>query len=434
MRSSWPKLVLWNLLVGLFLPMFLLTALLPARRRKLLVWGSAPLITNKYWSLAMRAEGRVSMTIMSTLYPINQRSDFDRLFEDFAPAALPRPLRFAVGACLAFVYVLRRAAVIHISFWGFALGQSLFWRLESWFLRVAGVKTVVMSFGADAYLYSRVVDTSLRYGLLASYPQLARTEIETRRAVEHWNRHADAVIVGHMIDGMARWDVTTNQFFVIDLEAWTARAEYSGHDGRAGQVRIIHTPNHRGFKGTEFLIEAVKTLREEGLQIDLVLLEGVSNEEVRRQMQQADILAEQFIGLGYALSGIEGMACGLPVLANLDHEAYTRVYRRYGFLDECPVLSSPPERLVENLRALITHPALRESLGRAGRAFVEKYHSYRTAQYMFGSIYRRILDGEEVDLINLFHPLKSEYNRSMPLVRHPLVENRLPPDDALTRC
>src|SRR5687768_9305740 len=107
MRSAWPKLVLWNLLVGLFLPVFLIAALLPARR-KLLVWGSAPLISNKYWSEAMRAAGLESMTIMSTLYAINRREDFDRLFEDFAPSGLPRALRFAIGACFAFIFLLRR--------------------------------------------------------------------------------------------------------------------------------------------------------------------------------------------------------------------------------------------------------------------------------------------------------------------------------------
>lgn len=434
MRTSWPKRVLWNLLVGLFLPIFLLAALLPARRRELLVWGSAPLISNKYWSEAMRAAGRPSMTIMSTLYSVNRREDFDRLFEDFAPAPLPRPLRFALGACLAFIYVLRRAQVVHTNFWGFALTQSVFWRLESRFLRLAGVKTVVLSFGGDAYLYSQVVDTSLRHGLLASYPGLARTERATRRAVEHWNRHADAVLVALMIDGMGRWDVTANQCFVIDTAAWAPRDSYSGHDGRSGPVRVLHTPNHRGFKGSEFLVDAVERLRDEGLQIDLVLLEGVPNEEVRRQMKAADILAEQFIAIGYALSGIEGMASGLPVMANLEHEAYTRVFRRYGFLGECPILSTTPESLVANLRALVTDPALRETLGRAGRAFVEKYHSYAMAQYLFGSIHKRIVDGAEVDLINLFHPLKSPFNLASPRVSHPLVDNRLPGDRPSDRC
>jgi hypothetical protein len=127
------------------------------------------------------------------------------------------------------------------------------------------------------------------------------------------------------------------------------------------------------------------------------------------------------------MSAIEGMASGLPVMANLEHEAYTRLFRRYSYLNECPILSTTPETLKENLRVLVTDPALREELGRAGRRYVKKYHSEETARYMFGAIYEKVWFGkEDVDLMNLFHPLKSEYNRSRPPVEHPLVDSKLP--------
>ena len=150
------------------------------------------------------------------------------------------------------------------------------------------------------------------------------------------------------------------------------------------------------------------------------------NSEVKKQMRESDILAEHFIGSIYGLSGIEGMAFGLPVLGNLESETYTRIFRRYAFLDECPVVSTSPETLKRNLRALVRNPELRETLGRAGRLYAEKYHSYEMAQYLFGAVYRRILDGEKVDLMNLFHPLSSEFNQRLPKVEHPLEESRLP--------
>jgi glycosyltransferase involved in cell wall biosynthesis len=143
-------------------------------------------------------------------------------------------------------------------------------------------------------------------------------------------------------------------------------------------------------------------------------------------MQDVDILAEQFIASVYGLSGIEGMASGVPVLVNLGSEPHTRPFRRYSYLDECPALSTSPETITTNLRRLVTDPALRETLGRAGRRYVEKYHSFATAQYMFGAIYRRILEGEEIDLLRLFHPLGSSYVTATPRIQHPLVENRLP--------
>ena len=79
----------------------------------------------------------------------------------------------------------------------------------------------------------------------------------------------------------------------------------------------------------------------------------------------------------------------------------------------------------------VVDPDLRERLGRAGAAYAAKYHSDETAQYLYGSIYRRIWNGEDIALLDLFHPLKSDYNRSLPRVEHGLVRNRLPDDAAV---
>lgn len=432
-KAPFWKRLLWNALAFAFLPVFVIAAWLPSRRRRTLVWGSMPLISNKYWSEAMRQAGHDSVTIMQDHFAINARADFDRYFEDFAPAWLPRTARRGLGSCLALCWVLRRASVIHISFLGFALDSTVFWRLEGWLFRRAAVKVVAMPFGADFYVYSRLIDSSLRYGLLASYPGLALTEARTRQRLDYWSLRADAVVAGMMVDGLGRWDIALNQFFVIDTETWPAKADYSAADGTNGPVRVLHTPNHRGFKGTEFLVDAVAALRAEGLEIELVLLEGVANAVVRQTMTEVDILAEQFLATGYALSGIEGMASGLPVMANLEHEAYTRVFRRFGFLDECPILSTTPETLRDQLRLLVRNPDLRRELGQANRAFAVKYHSYAMAQHMFGAIYARIVHGETVDLINLFHPLKGSYNTASPRVVHPLRDNILPMRDP-RRC
>jgi glycosyltransferase involved in cell wall biosynthesis len=402
--------------------------LLPPRRTTL-VWGPDPILSNRYWSLAMREAGWKSVTLMHGVYAINARPDFDLYFEDLVPRWLRRlGLSGTLGPAAALLWVVRNARVMHMPFSGGVLGRTRWWRLEAGLLRRKGIRTIVIPYGSDAYLYSQVIDPSLRLALLMSYPMAARREAEIADRVAYWTRHADAMITGPMIDGLGRTDVATVQAFCIDTQAWTAKSTYSGHDGRTGPVRVLHTPNHRGFKGTEFLIEAVEDLQREGLLVELVLLEGVPNDQVRKTMLEVDILAEQFLASIYALSGIEGMASGLPVLVNLESEPHTRPFRRYSYLDECPALSTSPETITANLRRLVADPSLRETLGRAGRRYVEKYHSYATAQYMFGAIYRQLLAGEVVDLMRLFHPLLSPYMKATPRIDHPLVENRLPPD------
>jgi glycosyltransferase involved in cell wall biosynthesis len=187
----------------------------------------------------------------------------------------------------------------------------------------------------------------------------------------------------------------------------------------------LHAPNHRGVKGTEYILAAIDQLKAEGLPVELVLAERISNDQVRRLMQEVDILADQLILPGYGLNAIEGMASGLPVIANLEDRAATEVFRRYSFLDECPIVSAGPGTIAEVLRVLVANRSLRTELGIAGRAYVEKYHSYATAQYLFGSIYRKFA-GEDVDLMNLYHPLKSAYCREKSVIKHPLVGSRIP--------
>lgn len=393
-----------------------------------LVWGPMPLINNRYWSLALQRAGFESKTLM---YPhfgsINKREDFDLYVYELIKWPVARPaFELLLSPYVAFLYALWRFDVFHMPFSGGFLQHTPLWRYEAAFFRLAGKRSVVMVFGGDAYLYSRIIDPCLRHGLLLNYPLLARHEAEVRERVEYWVRHADVAICGFLVDGIGRWDVIPFNHLTIDTAVWRPRERYVPADGRNGPVKVMHTPNHRGFKGTEFLLEAVRQLRDEGLAIELILVEKMPNEEVRRLMaEEADILAEQFIATGYAMSGLEGMASGLPVLANLENEAYTRLFRRYSYLNECPVLSTTPETLTHNLRALVTNPALRVELGQAGRRYVEKYHSDAAAQYMFGAIYDRVWHGRDVDLLNLFHPLKSAYAQEAP-ISPPLVENRLP--------
>jgi hypothetical protein len=409
------------------LVVLLLCLILPKRRREL-IWGPVPLISNKYWACAMREAGWPARTVMSGYFAsINRRDDYDTYFDDLVPGwVYPQTVRYLVAPYLALLHVIRHARVVHLPFSGGPLGLTALWRLEAYLLRWAGIRTVLMPYGADAYMYSQVEDPSVRHGLLTNYPDAARREAQIASRVRYWSRHADCMVCGIMLDGMGRSDLPTPSFIQIDTAQWRPKTVYSPHDGISGTVRVLHTPNHRGFKGTEFLVQAVEELRAEGLEIELILLERVPNERVRELMESADILAEQFL-IGYALSAIEGMACGLAVMSNLESEFHTRVYRRFAFLDECPILSTSPETLKDNLRVLVRNPTLREQLGRAGREYVQKYHSYETTQYMFGAIYSKILDRKEVDLTDLFHPLKSEFNRRRPRVQHPLVESRLPP-------
>lgn len=392
-------------------PVALAVAAIAKPQRRELVWTPEPLVYNIYWSEAMRRAGWESTTLVTHQYQVFSGADFDRYIPDLVPRPLRR-WRHAIAPYAGFLYVVRNASVIHIPFTGGPLGKTRFWRLEAPLLRRAGIKTVVIPYGGDYYLYSQIVDPVFRNGLLISYPAAGRDEASIARHVHYWCREADVVIAGAHVDGLSRWDVPVGNCVGVDTAGWPAKTAYSDADGRSGPVRVMHAPNHRGVKGTEFLVAAVDTLRAEGLDVELELVEKRPNDEVRALMREVDVLADQFILTGYGLAAVEGMASGLPVMCNLEDDYVMRLYRLYSFFGQCPIVSASPELIVDQLRRLVTRPELRRELGEAGRRYVERFHSEAATQYLFGSIYRKLVDGEDVDLINLFHPLKSPYMAS----------------------
>jgi len=391
----------------------------------LLLFGCTPIIHNRYWAAALRDGSDDARTLMTEFYSvINRREDFDHYTADFVPEWSEPRIAPVLAPYHAFLFVALFGRVLHTSFDGGPLQFTASAPLEPQLLKAAGVKTVVITYGGDGAMYSRVRNASVQHAFQLSYPRAARQEAEVAERVERWNREADCIVGNiHSLDGHGRWDILVANCAQIDLSEWAPIEQYSLHDGRSGPVRVLHSPNHRGVKGTEFIVAAVEALKAEGLQVELQLIEGMQNHEVRACMRRADILAEQLILPFHGLSGIEGLATGLPVIANLTMDEYLEVLRRFSFLDECPVVAADPDSFPDVLRRLVTDPALREALGRAGRAYAEKYHGPATTRHLFGAIHAR-LRGEAVDLMNLFHPLRSAFVRHNRIV-HPLVRSRV---------
>jgi glycosyltransferase involved in cell wall biosynthesis len=371
----------WMRDIGLIFvaPIFVLLIFIVSRlgKKNGLIWGHTPIINNKYWCDAMRGAGHHSWTLMSGFYAaINNRQDFDLYFDDLYPIVRPRILQRILQPWLVMLYLARHAQVLHLPFYGGVLRNTLLWRWESYLYRLAKIKTVIIPYGGDMYMYSQVFDPCIRNGLLLSYPQAARNESNVRAHVNYWVKNADVILVGFTLEGIARWDVPAGNMLAIDVANWATKQNYSSADGIGEAVRILHNPNHTGVKGSEFILHAVNVLQQRGLKVELVLLQGVQNRKVKEMMQTADIHADQLILPGYGMSAVEAMASGLPVVANLSDHRYTTIFRRFSYLQECPIFSSTPETIIDDLEVLVKRPQLRRQLGQASRAYVEKYHSF----------------------------------------------------------
>jgi glycosyltransferase involved in cell wall biosynthesis len=403
-------------IVALFVRVFLSSKATPR-----ILCGSVPILNFSYYSKALREMGFQSDSFVTNCFEINKAEDWDII--------LSQKFTFIhqfFKSYMAFIYVLFRYDLFITSFEGVFVGGTPFAGLQFVYLHLAGKKIVILPYGSDGYIYRRVALPRVSHCLQIDYGLYSRSQTQMSKNIDRCVKYADALVPGIMsFDGYGRWDALLPSHLFIDINIWKRTLRANGSDGTTGEVVVAHTPNHRGVKGTEYIIEAVSTLQKEGLNVKLELLEGVPNDFIRNRFSsKVDILVEQLNGYGYALSGLEGMASGLPVISSPQNNDFIEPFRLWSYFDECPIVGSSSKLITSDLRKLVVNPDLRNSLGNAGREYVEKYHGLDSAQFFF----RNVIDyvyGKKKSLMNLYHPLTGEYPNRSPKIQHPLVNNQI---------
>jgi glycosyltransferase involved in cell wall biosynthesis len=346
--------------------------------RPAVLWGPIPIINIHYSTRAERLFGYRSKSLVFHVFNITSRQRFDY--------ALDRLRRVRVVGRLvpyaAFVWAGLRFDVFGFFFDGGLLNATPWWRFELILLKLAGTEIVVYPYGGDARLASETRRLGQWHAFTEFLPgEEDRDESAIRARRDAFGRHA-SVMLGcadiaedlPRLDGIFRYPVDTAEWRVSPPEV------------DDGIVTIVHAPNHRRYKGTRFLIDAVERLRAEGVPVELTLVEGVVSEEARRIYAEADIIADQFLIGAYAVFAIEGMALGRPVVCYLNN----RFRRFHPEWEECPIVSASPPELRSQLARLAADIELRRELGRRGPLYVERYHSLESVGRDMDAIYRRL--------------------------------------------
>ena len=366
---------LYALLVA---PVARVSAAVRRRRGKpAILWGPQPILNNRYSALADRLYGYRSETLVYDVYRINARRDFDHVWA----RAFKVPLAGAAVPYAAFLWAGLRYDIFGFFFDGGLLAPTPFWKAELPLLKLAGKGIVVYPYGGDG----RLASETRRQGRWNAYTDIPpgredRDEALVRRKLEAFGRWADVVLgCADLVEHLPRHDGVLP--YPVDLSKW--RPVDAPDDG---VVRVVHAPNHREYKGTRFLIDAVEQLQAEGIPLELVLIEGMPNDEARAAYERADIVADQFLIGAYALFAIEGMALGKPVLCRLD-ERFERFHPEWA---ECPIVRTSPDDLVEKLRRLALDADLRREIGARGPAYVQAHHSLERIGSQMDEIYRSL--------------------------------------------
>lgn len=255
-------------------------------------------------------------------------------------------------------------------------------------LRRAGKGIVVTYQGDDA----RQGDVSARfYDLsLADVPGYYSDDADaaTRRGIAAFDRYADRIFaLNPDLVSMLPHRAEFLPYSHIDPGAWEPRY------GPGSDVPVVvHAPTHRAGKGTAHVLAAVEQLRSEGIELDLQLVEGLSHADARALYERADIAVDQLIAGWYGGFAVELMALGKPVVAFIRDEDLVHIPA--AMRADLPVVSARPETVVDALRELVTMaPARRAELGRASRAYVQRWHDPRAIAAKLKLVYEELARG-----------------------------------------
>lgn len=352
--------------------------------------GPEPLINNIYHKRSLELYGYTAETFVNNVYFIID--EFDVRGDKILPLLFPRMLRRFIVHLYLFIRSLLRYKCLYIYFNGgtLSMGTLFLWRIEPILYKLANVKVVVMPYGGDVQDMSRSPNLVFKNAMAGDYPKhrIRRSRIADK--IDLWTKFADHIIGGcEWVDYMYHWDTLMLAHFSIDVDTWKPVGMNNDELYPAGntKVRILHAPNHRAIKGTQYFIDAVNELIEEGLDVELVLLERVPNDEVKRVMASVDIVADQLIVGWYAMFAIEAMAMGKPVLCFL-REDLLSLYAISGLIkpDEIPIINCGPFTVKDTLRYFLSHRDELASIGRRSREFVLKHHSLE----IVGEVFHRI--------------------------------------------
>lgn len=143
-------------------------------------------------------------------------------------------------------------------------------------------------------------------------------------------------------------------------------------DFKVGAIRnskplIVHSPTRRHTKGTKFVIQAIEALKKK-YEFDFILIEGIPREKALELVAKCDIFIDQLLLGSNGMASCEAMSMSKSVICYIAKAVYDN-----GLPSECPIISATPDTIECEIEKLLKNQDLRESLGRQGREYAEKY-------------------------------------------------------------
>jgi glycosyltransferase involved in cell wall biosynthesis len=380
-----PFLGLWVLFLGLAL-----YARFFVKKKFDIGLGPHPLINNIYHKKALELYGYSARTFVMTPYFITHQFDYN--FDE-------KKNNIIFKTILLFAHGLFYYKALYIYFNGTILFSSIlpkclqtfFCKTEPWFYKIARTKLILLPYGGDVHDLSHCPNLIMKNAIIKDYPSFQKQSRNyIRTSIDTWSKHADHIVAGcDWVWFLYHWDTLLSAHFSIDTNSILPNKQKRYKKGDL--IKIFHAPNHVTIKGSRHFQNAITELKNEGYNVEIVFVQKRPNEEVLKIMRECDIIADQLIVGWYAMTALEGMALGKPVLCFL-HSELLELYCEQGVIheDEIPLVNCNFYNVKEKIKELLDHPDLITEIGKKSRKFVEKHHSIEAIGKVFDGINRSL--------------------------------------------
>ncbi len=342
-----------------------------APRERISLWSGSPIINMGINARAERLTGTNAKSLVYSTYFITDEFDYD-LSPYFSFPIIGKLLPFGV-----FLWVCILAKRLH--FYcdrGLIPSMSAFHfnTLELLIYKLLRINVFLWTYGADV----RCRDATINLGepnCCTECTLIGKAcicdDLRQKRHMDKLKRYSTAIFsMGDMIE-YTPGSLNNLFFWPIDLEKSAYNPVYPGTD-RSKPLRIVHSTNHRMYKGTHFLIEAIDSLKNEGCNIELILVEKIPNKQALEIYKSGDVLFDSCLIGFHGFLSIEGMAMGKAVMCFIRKpDKYLKAP------EECPLINTRIKTLKDDLRNLAENRESVREKGIKGREYIEKYFSLK---------------------------------------------------------
>ena len=244
--------------------------------------------------------------------------------------------------------------------------------LELVILKLRGIPAFFHFQGDDARQGSALLsryDFSIAHAVTDGYYTLESDAAKIRK-IKRFAKWASGIFA---VNPDLMWVLPSGAKFVPYAAVNSVDYEPSWPSANDGPLVFAHAPSHRGVKGTDRIVEAMRFLQDRGKAVDLDLIEGVSNKEAIDRIRKCDVLIDQIYAGWYGGVAVEAMSLGKPVICFIREEDL--VWVDSDMRSTIPIIQTTPDSLIQTLESISSMSRIElDEIGKSSREFVDRWH------------------------------------------------------------